>query len=305
MARSVVPHFGCNIATSGLQAACRKPLARYLSTHFLTIILSTRMLDEVVSDTDMAPMPSDAPAPKIKAQSADAIFGPVRLKDTEKDISSADTPPLPPDATVPEIKVQPADALLGRVPLKNTEKASTRRVAPFFIRLLRYSARAAVVACLCGLAWSGGVYYSLGHSPFDLLKARRAPEVQQSPQPDDMVSAVRQMAEEMRALKTSVDGRGVAQDTGQKNKLNSVQTTTGATIADLIGRVDKRDAEFTTKLSQLNDQLTSIEQQISASHATLVPRAQTPQKRAKHIHDAFDPSQDPKAPGAPRPLGAW
>jgi hypothetical protein len=263
------------------------------------------MLDEVVSDTDTAPMPPDAPAPEIKVQRADAILGPVRLKDTEKVISGADTPPLPPDATAPEIEVQPADAILGRVPLKDTEKTSARQVAPFFIRLLRYSARTAVVACLCGLAWAGGVYYSLGHSPFDLVKARRAAEVQQSPQRDDMVSAVRQMAEEIRALKTSVDGRGVAQDADQKNQLNSVQTTTGATIADLMGRVDKLDAEFTTKLSQVNEQLTSIEQQISASHATLISQAQPPHKRAKHSHDAFDPSRDPNAPGAPRPLGAW
>lgn len=261
--------------------------------------------DAAVSDADTASMPPDVTAPEIKVQPADAIFRPVLLKDTEKVISGADTPPLPPDATAPEIKVQPADAILGRIPFKDTEKASTRQVTPFFVRLLRFGARTAVVACLCGLAWAGGVYYSLGHSPFGLVKSSRAPEVQQSPQRDDMVSAVRQMAEEMRALKTSIDGRGVAQDAGQKNQLSSAQTTTAATIADLMGRIDKLDAEFASKLSQVNEQLTSIEKQISASHATLASRAQPPQKRAQHPHDAFDPSRDPNAPGAPRPLGAW
>jgi hypothetical protein len=83
------------------------------------------------------------------------------------------------------------------------------------------------------LAWAGGVYYSLGYSPFDVVKASRAPEGQQSPQHDDIVRAVRQMAEDVRALKTKVDGKDVAQDAVPKNQVNSGQTTTGPTIADL------------------------------------------------------------------------
>jgi len=261
------------------------------------------MLDEVISDIDTGPMPLNALASEIKVQPADAIFGPFRLEETGNVIPGADTP-SPPNAAAPEIKIQPADGMLGHVPIKDTERASTRQGAPFFTRLLRYSARTAAVAGFCGLAWAGGVYYSLGYSPFDVVKASRAPEGQQSPQHDDIVRAVRQMAEDVRALKTKVDGKDVAQDAVPKNQLNSGQTTTGPTIADLTGRVDKLDAEVTAKLSKINEQLASIQQQIPASHATVVARAQPPQKRVKHPHDAFDPSKDSNAPGVPRPLGS-
>lgn len=274
-----------------------------MSPHLLTLTLTTRMLD-VVSDADTAPVPADATAPEIKVQPEEAMFRAVPPKDTEKGISGADRPPQPPDTAAPEIKVQPADAILGRMPLKDLEKASARQGPSVFMRLLRFTARTVVVVCLCGLAWAAGAYYSRGPSLLNLVKSGRAPELQQSQQRDDMASEVRQMAEEMRALKASINERGVAQDARQKNQLNSVQTPTGATIAHLMSRVDKLDTDFAAKLSRVNEQLTSIEQQISASHATLTSRARPPRKRAKHLHDAFDPSQEPNAPGVPRSLGA-
>lgn len=213
-------------------------------------------------------------------------------------VSGADAVPVPPGSSAPEIKVEPADAILRFAPPKDDEKVSTRKGSSVFGRLLRLGARMAAVACLCGAAWAAGAYYSGGHSPLEFLKPSRASDVQQSPERDEIVRSMAQMAEEIRALKASVEGRSVAQDAG-------VESATRAAIADLASRVDKLEAESTTKLSRVNEQLASIEQQIAASYAALASRGRTPHKRVEHPRDAFDPTKDPSAPGAPRPLGAW
>jgi hypothetical protein len=266
-----MPHFDCNFATSRVQANNHQRLVLTFWMHFLpssssAFIERTRMLDS----------PGEA-------------------------VSVADTVPVPPDSNTPEIKVQPADAILRFVPLKNNEQASTRKSSPVFGRLLRYVGRTAAVACLCGLAWAGGAYYPLGHSPLELMKPSRASEVQQSPEHDEAARAMVQMAEEIRALKASVESRVIARDAGVedaksresvKNQLDP-QTATATAIADLASRVD-------AKLSRVNEQLASIEQQLAA----LASREQPPHKRLAHPHDAFDPSRNPTAPGVPRPLGA-
>ena len=203
------------------------------------------MLDELVSEADTARTP-DAPAPGIKVQPVDAIFRHVPSKNAEDIASAADMPPLRADAAAPDVKVQPADTIRGRAPSQDVGKALPRQANPF-IRFLRFSARLAVVAFLCVLAWAGGAYYSSGHLPLGLVTSNQVPAVQQSPQGNDLVSTMQQMTEEIRALKASVDARSATQDAGQKSPLNPVQTSTGSAVADLIGRVDKLDADFTAR----------------------------------------------------------
>jgi hypothetical protein len=245
------------------------------------------------------------------------------LDSHDEAVSGADAVPVPPapatpeipGPTTPEIKVEPADAILRLGPPEG--KDSTRKGSSVFGRLLRFGARTAVVACLCGLAWAAGTYYPLRHSLLELLKPGRASEVQQmqqSPERGEIVRAMAQMAEEIRTLKASVESRAVAQDAvvenaksrdGVKSQPDAAQTVTSAAIADLANRVDKMEAEFTTRLSRVNEQLAGIEQKIAASYAAMAPREPPPpRKRVAHPHDAFDPSRDPTAPGAPRPLGA-
>lgn len=233
------------------------------------------------------------------------------LDSHDEAVSGSDAVPVPPSPATPEIKVEPADAILRLGPPEG--KDSTGKGSSFFGRLLRYGARTAVIACLCGLAWAAWTYYPLRHSLLELLKPGRASEVQQSPERGEIVRAMAQMAEEIRALKASVESRAGAQDAvvenaksrdGVKSQPDAVQTATSAAIADLANRVDKMEAEFTTKLSRVNEQLAGIEQQIAASYAAMAPREPPPRKRVAHPHDAFDPSRDPTAPGAPRPLGA-
>lgn len=219
----------------------------------------------------------------------------------------AETPPLPPDAL--EIKVQPDDAFLGPAPGKESERLAGRPTS-FFGRFLSFCARAVVLACLFALAWAGGAYYSSGHSrfdlhsPFGLLKLSRASDVEQTAERDQMLSQMRDMADEIRALKASVDAQDAARGNqeSQKAQPDAAQVATGAAITALAGQVDRLEAELTSKLSQVNDQLANIEKQITASHAAVAARAAT-HKHVEH-HDAFDPNQHPTAVGTPRPLGA-
>jgi hypothetical protein len=262
------------------------------------------MLDELVSDADTAALPPETTTPDVKIR-PDAFFGLIPNKNPGKATQGPDAHSLPPDVAAPEIRLQPADAMPGRVPLRDAEKASTRQATPFFARLARNVLRAVVIVSLCALAWAAGAYYSLGHSPFASARSGQALAMQPSAQHDDMVSAMRQMTEEVRALKADADGRSAAQAADQKNQLNSVQAPTGVTIADLARKVDRLDAELTARLSQVNEQLASLEQKISAAHTALASRVPVPHKHPKHLlHDAFDPSRDPSAPGAPHPLGA-
>lgn len=263
------------------------------------------MLDEIVSDTDRALVPTaapeiqPAPASEAKVPPGAAMFGAVPLREPEKFVSDAAKRSLPPDAAAPEIKIKPSD-VFGHPPRKDADEVPKRQGASFFVRVLRFGANTAIVAGLCALAWAAGAYYSTGRSPFDVAKSAPALAAQPNAQHDAMLNAMHQMTDEMRALKANV-----AQDAGQKAPLNSAPAPAGATTADLMGRIDKLDAEFTAKLSQVDQRLASIEQQMAASHAALVARVAAAHKHPKHLHDAFDPSQDPGAPGAPRPLGTW
>lgn len=265
--------------------------------------------DEAVSSADAVPAP---PAPEIKINTV-----PVPPSSPAPEIK-VEPVPVPQGSTGPEIKVEPADAIRRFASPKDDEKVASRKGSSAFGRLLGFGARMVAVACLCGVAWAAGAYYPVGHSPLEFLKHGRASDVQQSPQRDEMVRAMAQMADDIRALKASVEGRGIAQDArvengventkngeNAKSQPDAVQTTTGAAIADLASRVDKLEAEFTAKLSRVSEQLAGIEQRIAASDAAPAPRVQTtPRKRVEHPHDAFDPTKDPTAPGAPRPLGA-
>jgi hypothetical protein len=225
-------------------------------------------------------------------------------------IPAADRAPVSPEATKLAIKVQADDAILQHAPIKETQEAendSAPRSAPgFFGRVVRSVVRVAVIACLCAMAWVGGTYYSTANLPHNVVKASLA-DVPQNPAHDDLAALVQQMAEEMRALKASVDSRSAAPAAAatsadnQNGQTDLMQGKTDAAIAALGGRMDKLEADFTAQLSQIDGKLAGIEQKIS-TRATLAARASAIHKHA-HLHDAFNPSQDPGAPGAPHPLG--
>jgi hypothetical protein len=97
---------------------------------------------------------------------------------------------------------------------------------------------------------------------------------------------------------------------GLNTQLNLAKTETSAAIAELAGRVEHMERESAATLSQVYERLDRIEHQIAAPTAASLAAASesgaTVTRKRAHARrsDAFDPSQNPNAPGVPRPLGS-
>jgi uncharacterized protein YidB (DUF937 family) len=227
-------------------------------------------------------------------------------------------------------------------PSRTEHFAAAPRAAPSrFKQLFAYGSRAALAACLFGVAWAAGSYYSSGQSPFDAMKPPPAPPVatQESVARTEVLRAAQEMAEDIRALKANVEALRAAQSQsgkdataleGLQTRLDAVKAETGAAIAELAGEVENMQREPAAKLSQVIERLDRIEQQIAAPLATAslgaasapgkaaagkqaqiaVAPAKPPLENARGQGkkggrgDAFDPSKNPTAPGVPRPLGS-
>jgi hypothetical protein len=219
----------------------------------------------------------------------------------------------PPDTNVLEIRAQAADAILGPVPTNEAEGGSTGRILPNFRRvlphvksLLGYGPPMALVACLVGFAWVAGSYFSSDQSPRYAIEPQPAQSVvlQESGERAEMLRSLQKMSEEIRALKTNVEAM-------QGTRSQSTKDATGASTAELADKIGHLQREFAAKLSQVSERFDRIEHQIVAPRSPAsvasasAPGAATPRKRTHGARgDAFDPSQNPNAPGAPRPLGS-
>jgi len=214
--------------------------------------------------------------------------------------------------------------------------AAPRKVPPRFERLVAYGSRAALAVCLFGFAWVAGAFFSGGQSPIYAIKPppTRTAVLQESAERKET-----QTADDIRALKASVDALRAAQSQSQidataleglKTRLDAVKSETAASIAEVAGKVEQMQREPAAKLSQVIERLDHIEHQIAAPLATAslgatsapgkaaarnqaqvaVAPAKPPleyargQRNIGRRGDAFDSSQNPTAPGAPRPLGS-
>ena len=196
-------------------------------------------------------------------------------------------------------------SILGSASFETADAASARRW-PFLLEpLLRYGPRAALAAGLVGFAGVAGAYFSGGQLPFSARMPQ--PASIDGPQPGgeraEILRMVHQMADEIRTLKARVEAVHAQSPSakeataleGLKARLDAVKTDTGAEIAELAGKVDRLQRELTTKLAKANERFDRPD------HRGAVPRAAA--TKAPRV-DAFDPSQYPGAPGAPRPLGS-
>jgi len=214
--------------------------------------------------------------------------------------------------------------------------AAPRKVPPRFERLVAYGSRAALAVCLFGFAWVAGAFFSGGQSPIYAIKPppTRTAVLQESAERKET-----QTADDIRALKASVDALRAAQSQSQidataleglKTRLDDVKSETAASIAEVAGKVEQMQREPAAKLSQVIERLDHIEHQIAAPLATAslgatsAPGKAAARKQAQiavapakppleYAHgqrnmgrrgDVFDSSQNPTAPGAPRPLGS-
>jgi uncharacterized protein YidB (DUF937 family) len=219
--------------------------------------------------------------------------------------------------------------------------AAPPKAPPRFKRLLSNASRAALAACLFGLAWAAGSYFSGDQWPFNALKPPPAPAVesQERVERTEMLRTAQKMGDDIQALKADLEALRAAQSQSGtdataledlKTRLETVKTETGASIAELAGKVEQMQREPTAILSQVIERLDRIEHQIAPPQATAslgaasapgTAAARKPaqiavapekppledahgQRKIGGRHDAFDPSQNPNAPGAPRPLGS-
>ncbi len=115
----------------------------------------------------------------------------------------------------------------------------------------------------------------------------------------EILRIVHQMADEMHDLKARVEAVHVQSTSakeaaaleGLKARLDAEKTETAA----LAVKVDRLQREIMTKLASASERFDR------PNHRGAVPRSAAT-KAARG--DAFDPSQNPGAPGAPRPLGS-
>jgi hypothetical protein len=223
------------------------------------------------------------------------------------DVSAAAIPP--PDANVSEIRAWAADAIFGPLPVKKTEEHSARTESSLLKHLLGYGPYAALVACLFGFAWLAGSYFS-GDQPLYYVRKlwpswTAAP--QESVEHAETIRTAQKMAAEIRALKADVEAMHAAIE-GLNTQLKLAKTEASAAMAELAGRVEHVERESAAKLSQIYERFDRIEHPIvaptAASPAASESGATVARKRAHgRRSDAFDPSQNPNAPGVPRPLG--
>jgi hypothetical protein len=186
--------------------------------------------------------------------------------------------------------------MLGPLSLQKPEASSVRKLPPLFERLFSYGPHAAVAACLFGFIWVAASYFSGGQLPFYVMKPGLVRTVvpQESVERAEMLRTAQKMAEDIRVLKANVEAMHAAH----------------SAIVELAGKVEHMQRDSAAQLSHFIERFDRMEHQIAAvaaapHGANSVLKAAVARKQARGGRgDAFDPSQNPTAPGAPRRLGS-
>jgi hypothetical protein len=221
---------------------------------------------------------------------------------SDEAVAAAGTAAASPHADVLEIRARAADAILGPVPSKKAEAASARTVSPLFERVKGYGPHAALAACLMGVTWMAASY-SFG--PARTVVQRESVENAETSR------TVQKMAEELRSLKANVEAMHAAALENTKPRSGAAKTETSAAIAEVATKIEHLQRESEAKLSEVSERFDRIEHEIAGLLAAApvaggsASAAPVARKRAQGGRgDAFDPSQNPTAPGAPHPLGS-
>jgi hypothetical protein len=179
-------------------------------------------------------------------------------------------------------------AILGLAYL-NWIKAAAARSGGILVK--RYGPPAALTACLFGVAWLGW-YQIQGRAPALESHAQRA-EV-----------------ETMRVAQSLNTAEEVSTPETAKPSLEAAKDEAGPGIVEAAGKNSRLPPKPVEKLAKGGERLDRIGLKIAALLAVdpvvdhSVSATPVARKRGQSTRgDAFDPSQHPNAPGAPRPLG--
>jgi hypothetical protein len=192
-----------------------------------------------------------------------------------------------------------ADAILrsGKI-----EAVSTRNAPDLSANLLRYGPHAALAAWLLGVAWlAGSSFVGPARTVAQQDSAQRADaETGHTAQKAD-VEAMR--AAQSPSIKDAIDPGNA------KPGLDAAETEIGGGDREASGKAERPRSKSAERLSKSSERLDRIGLEIAAllaaapaadPSAAVAPVARRPENAR---HDAFDPLQNPTAPGTPRPLG--
>lgn len=201
------------------------------------------------------------------------------------------------EANSTDIRIGTTDASFGSPSFKKPEPAFAGK----FAYLLTYGPRAALAAGVLGFAWAAGSYFS-GGQPSPTIAAQESVER----------AELLRMKQEIRALQAWVEATPAVRNLSTKDatvledlkrRLDAVKRETGAAIAELAGKVERMQRKAAAKFSPVREQRNQTATSSRAVDSELVVGTISKQAR-KRRGDAFDPSQNPGAPGVPRSLGS-
>ena len=217
---------------------------------------------------------------------------------------------------VPEIRISAAD----RPPRDRRQEPQAESRSPAArTQLWKRAGKTGAALAACALAGWGLYRFVAPQSAgwFDAIAAKTA---QLTAPPVDLVPVTQKLQAEIEALQKKVEGLDKSRSAHTKS-LASVEKSLG-TLEAINRRIDEAKTETKTEIDALSGRVAALQQETNAKLSEL-SAAHPPKKRSAdaaeskaapsaertHSHqtarrnDAFDPSQHPGAPGAPRPLG--
>lgn len=215
--------------------------------------------------------------------------------------AAADGPAAKPKADAPlPLKVDPADALLepqlppGPSPARARERGM-RSGRTWGLLLSGF----AVLALSAG-AWVGGATYGTGlwSSP----SRSHRDDVRRAADHEATMTRLQQISTEVATLKAFIATGSGGQPINQTGSVTS--TRIEDELSSLSRKIDSLDNKVSDRMTKINDDLGSLKRQVAVDFNAPSNGAPSSTRHKRRLHDAFDPSRDPTAPGAPRPLGS-
>ena len=202
------------------------------------------------------------------------------------------------------------DDFLGQTvpsPILDNAAAARSRGAP----VKRYGPLAALTACLVGLACLGLLNIRRLGLPNIQRPAQTLPsaEINSPAQKTTKESHAQRVEPEAIRAAQSLNTEEVSAPETAKPGLEAAKDETGPGNVEAAGKTSRLPPKPVGKLANGGERLDLIGVKIAALRAVdpvldHSVSASPPRRREKRArHDAFDPSQHPNAPGAPRPLG--
>src|SRR5271165_2427027 len=203
-----------------------------------------------------------------------------------------------PDEDGLETGAQAADSILDPIPSRKVEAISARSAPALGAGLLRYGPHAALAAWLLGVAWLVGSSLVGPARTVAHQDSVRSAEIGRTAQ-KTVIETVR--GAQSPSMKDATDPQNT------RPRLDAAKTEISGGIREAPGKAERQRPKSAERLSKARERLDRIGLKIAALLAVApaadrsAPVARKPAQNARH--DAFDPLQDPTAPGAPRPLG--